>query len=279
LTSSSISPKLAWHTDFSDVQFEINMQSQDYADMYALEDTLWWFVGMRSISASLLDPVLGQLTNGRVLEAGCGTGANIGWLKAGVKDPRVFAIDLSGTALRCCSERKMDRLAQASVTDLPFADSSFDLLTSFDVLVQLPDKPGIDRAVGEMARVLKPGGWAFVRLAAYEWMMSDHDRALGTRHRLSLNELREKLEAHGFQVLRATYANCLLLPVAMFRRKILKPLGISRGSDVKPLPAALAWINSFLAAPLKLEAAWLKSSNRTLPFGLSAVCVARKRQD
>ena len=122
------------------------MQSQDYTDLYALEDTLWWFVGMRSISASLLDPVLGKLTRGRVLEAGCGTGANIGWLSARAKDVQVVAIDLSDTALRFCSERNVDRLAQASVTDLPFAGSSFDLLTSFDVLVQLPDRQAFDRA-------------------------------------------------------------------------------------------------------------------------------------
>ena len=57
----------------------------------------------------------------------------------------------------------------------------------------------------------------------------------------------------------------------------MKPLGIGEtGSDVKPLPAALGWLNSWFTKALLLESRWLKKPERGLPFGLSAVCVAEK---
>ena len=151
----------------------------------------------------------------------------------------------------------------ASATDLPFADESFDLVTSFDVLVQIPDGGADERAMREMFRVLKPGGIAFARGAAYEWMKSGHDRALGTQRRYDLDELREKLKRAGFEVLRGTYANSLLLPVAVIRRLLFKPLGLAdEGSDVKPLPQNLQWLNR---------------SIQTLCFGRRKGCASLKR--
>ena len=59
-----------------------------------------------------------------------------------------------------------------------------------------------------------PGGIAFVRTAAYAWMRSGHDEAIGSQRRYSLGALERLLAGAGFNVLRATYANGLLLPVA-----------------------------------------------------------------
>ena len=119
---------------------------------------------------------------------------------------------------------------------------------------------------------------AQVRAAAYNWMRSGHDRALNSQRRYTLSELAEKLERGGFSVLRKTYANTLPFPLAIVRRLILKPAGLSgKGSDVKPLPPALDWLNRSLMRALLAEARFLKRKNAALPFGLSAICVARKK--
>ena len=199
------------------------------------------------------------------------------WLRRYAGNGRVVGVDLSPTALTFCGKRGHTLLAQASVTKLPFPDSMFDLLTSFDVLVQLPGENADELAVREMLRVLKPGGVAFVRVAAYEWMKSDHDLALGTQHRYTIDELVGKMKRAGFEVVRATYANSLLIPLAFFRRQVLKRIGLaSSGSDVKPLPATLRWLNHPLTAALRTEAGWLKRPQAKLCFGLSAICVAQK---
>ena len=81
----------------------------------------------------------------------------------------------------------------------------------------------------------------------------------------------------GFRARRATYANTLLFPVAAFRRLVLKRVGLAdSGSDVKPLPPSLAWLNRALTEALYAEARLLKRPHAKLPAGLSTVCVAEK---
>ncbi|HVF56862.1 MAG TPA: class I SAM-dependent methyltransferase [Pyrinomonadaceae bacterium] len=253
------------------------MQTEDYAHLYELENDFWWFEGMREITATLLDPLFRPARDNSILDAGCGTGGMLSWLGRYGERERVFGIDVSQTALDFCRERGHGNLVRASATHLPFADSLFDLVTSFDVLVQIPGEESDVVALGEMWRVLRPGGVAFVRVAAYEWMRSGHDEALGTQRRYTLNELKAKMEGAGFKIFRATYANTFLLPVAALRRLVLPRIGVAEaGSDVKPLSPALRPINSVLAGVLRGEARLLKSPQGKLPFGLSAICVAGK---
>ena len=255
------------------------MRSEDYEYLYALEEDFWWFVGMRKITATLLDPLCPRMQDRFILDVGCGTGGMLTWLQRYAGNREVVGIDFISDPLRFCRERKHEFLAQASATDLPFSDSTFDLVTSFDVLVQLPGEKTDEQAIREMYRVLKPGGIAFVRVAAYEWMRSGHDNALGTARRYRIGELSSKLDRVGFQILRATYANSLLLPAAALRRLVLKPLKIvDRGSDVKPLSPKFQWLNKHLTDALRLEARLLKNPRMNLPAGLSVICVAKKSQ-
>lgn len=252
------------------------MRTEDYQDLFELEEEFWWFVGMRQITATLLEPVLRENGSQTVLDAGCGTGANVAWLRRHTSE-EVVGLDLAGEAL-ILGRNRIQRLAvQGSVTELPFADSTFDVVTSFDVIVQLPDEGADKHAVNEMHRVLRPGGVAFVRVAAYQWMRSGHDLALGTHRRYRLSELRVLLEGAGFRVLRATYANTVLLPIAVLHRLVFKPMGlVQTGSDVTPLPPGVRWVNPIFKALLRCEAAWLKFARVPLPAGLSAICVVQK---
>lgn len=252
------------------------MQSEDYEYLYALEESFWWFAGMREITANLLDPFL--LENDRtILDAGCGTGGNLEWLVRYSGKGRIIGIDPVPLAIDFCRQRNHQMLSQASATDLPFADEAFDLVTSFDVLVQIPGEGTDDQSISEMWRVLKPGGIAFVRGPAYRWMRSGHDEALDTQRRYTLGELRAKLERVGFKVLRSTYANSLLFPAVAVRRLVFKPLGLAdSGSDVKPLPPRLEWLNRLLTKFLLWEAKFLRNPNARLPAGLSVICIVQK---
>ena len=62
------------------------MNPAEYEAMYRLEDRLWWYTGMRRITAAALG---GRLTGGagrlRILDAGCGTGGNLAWLAGRVR--------------------------------------------------------------------------------------------------------------------------------------------------------------------------------------------------
>ena len=253
------------------------MQSEDFSSLAQLEASFWWFVGMRDISAVLLDPTLAPTQPRDILDIGCGTGGNLAWLRRFQCDGQVVGLDYVAVALQFCRQAGETALVQASATALPFAAQSFDFVTSFDVLVQLPGADADEMALREMYRVLKPGGVAFVRAAAYQWMRSQHDEALHSQRRYTTRELEAKLQTAGFVVRRSTYANCLLLPVAALHRLLLKPLGLAAsGSDVQPLPPHWQWLNGIFTRLLRAEAKWLQAPHRRLPFGLSAICIAEK---
>jgi ubiquinone/menaquinone biosynthesis C-methylase UbiE len=249
------------------------MQPQDYAYLYELEQTFWWFVGMREITRSLLDPIISGRA-GLVLDAGCGTGGMMAQLTRYAAEQRIVGIDSSETALRFCVQRQQQMLARASVSELPFPDSTFDLITSFDVLQHVPEQKDAT-AIAEFYRILRPGGIAFIRVAAYQWMRGGHDDAIAVQRRYHLDELTAHLRNAGFVIRRATYANTLLFPVAIMKRLIFAPAGRARAeSEVKPWSKGWRWMNGLLTIPLKIEARTLKQID--FPFGLSAVCIGQK---
>ena len=88
-----------------------------------------------------------------VLEAGCGTGLILHRTAEFARS--AVGIDLSSGMLKRARERGLD-VVQGSITELPFADESFDLVYSFKVLAHIED---IKTAMSEMFRVLRPGGY------------------------------------------------------------------------------------------------------------------------
>lgn len=243
------------------------MDTQEYEVLYNVEDTHWWYVGMRRLSTTLLERFYPGRTDLRILDAGCGTGGAMVYL---ARFGEVTGIDLSPYALAFSRQRNQSQLGQATVTRLPFADGLFDLITSFDVLYH--------RAVGdyrhalaEFWRTLSLGGRIFLRLPAYNWLRRHHDQAVHTVHRFTASELRAALPAMGFTVEKLSYANTLLFPLVLGKRlteAILPPRG---GSDVYPNPP---WQDRLLAPFLFAEARWLRS--RALPFGLTVIAIGRK---
>lgn len=251
------------------------MTEEDYRLLYELEEGYWWFIGMRTITAALLDPYCSGSLD--ILDAGCGTGMMLSWLTRYSQAKPVIGIDVSRHGLRFCRRRGHPLLALASVTGLPFATNRFDLVTCCDALDELPTTDAGDmEALHEFHRILRPRGLLYLRVPAYEWLRSGHDTAFNTYHRYTLREVITKLRRVGFTVERATYANTLPFPLAVVRR-LLKKAGLGgAGSDVTPLPAWLRWLNGVLLFLLLQEARYLSHNGTRLPFGLSAICLARK---
>lgn len=250
------------------------MNPEEYRLLYELEEHHWWFVGMRKITAALLDRFLapGPL---RILDAGCGTGFMLTWLKRYGGNGRIWGVDISADALGFCHRRGERFLTQASLTALPFPAESFDLATTFDVLDELAPEMAA-QALSELARVLKKGGLLLVRVPAFQWLASDHDRAIGTVHRYRAGELADRLVAQGLELERVTYANTLLFLLAVLWRLLHRSAGPRPRSDVKPLPRGLQWLHPLLVACLALEGAWLRTLPWPLPLGLSVLALARK---
>jgi SAM-dependent methyltransferase len=235
--------------------------------MYEAEEAQWWYAGQRAIAGALLDQALPARGGARrLLDAGCGTGFNL--LELG-RLGRATGIDLSADAIAFCRERGV-RAARASVLALPFADGTFDAVTSFDVLYHawVSDDGAAAR---ELARVLRPGGVLLVRVPALRALWGAHDAEVQSRHRYTRGELTALLAGAGLDVVRATYCNSILFPV-LFGRRTLDRVFSREGSDVGFLPAPLEWA---FGKALGAEAALVRAGV-SFPVGASVVAVAKK---
>ena len=117
------------------------------------------------VAFRLLDPARER----RMLDFGFGTGANLVHFAA--RGFEMHGIEISPHALA----RTRERLAAAGLAaqlqllepgaPLPYTAGYFDAVYSWHVLYY-NDRPGFERAVGELERVVKPGGRVLIAIAA-----------------------------------------------------------------------------------------------------------------
>lgn len=247
------------------------MNPAEFPFLAAAEEHFWWFRGMRRILFGLLDPVVAGRGIRRVLEAGCGTGhfaraleARYGW--------HVFPVDLAREGLEHGRRLGVKRMAQTDIARLPFPDGAFDAVFSLDVLVHFPHGEEA-RPLKELARALAPGGLLVLRTSALNILRSRHSQFTGERQRFTLTRLQAAVERHGIRALRSTYANSLLMPVALVKFRLWEPLlGAPPASGLAPLPR---WLDRLLGAPLALESKLLRAGIN-LPVGQSVVLIGEK---
>ena len=243
------------------------MQQHTYSIMYEVEGKHWWFTGRRRIIAGFVAKVCRDIgkPQPRILDVGCGTGANLQML---AQFGAAEGVDVSADALDFCRARGLAKVKQGAAEDLPFADASFDLVTGLDVVEHLDDD-----IVGlrEMRRVLRQDGRAVLFVPAFMFLWGVQDDISNHRRRYTLPELKEKLTGVGLTIERASYANITFFVPILIGRVLMRLTGLRPASENNITIGAL---NGLLGRILGAESWWLRRMN--FPFGVSIMCVARK---
>ncbi|HEV2836966.1 MAG TPA: class I SAM-dependent methyltransferase [Pyrinomonadaceae bacterium] len=243
------------------------MMQHTYPILYEVEQTHWWHTGRRRILAGFVSDLCGRVKDrrARILDVGCGTGANLLMLS---QYGDAEGVDVSEDALAFCRERGLDQVKQGAGEDLPYEDSTFDLVTAFDVVEHMDDDLA---GLKEMFRVLRPGGHVLLFVPAFMFLWGLQDDVSNHRRRYRLSELRRVLEQAGFEIERSTYANIVFFAPILLVRKLMRVTGIKAESENTINVSAL---NGVLGAILGVESKILRYTN--LPFGVSGLCVAKK---
>ncbi|HTU78390.1 MAG TPA: class I SAM-dependent methyltransferase [Solirubrobacteraceae bacterium] len=233
---------------------------------HAAEDRHWWYRGRRTVINGVIAG-LGLPEHARILDAGCGSGRNMVEL---ARYGTVTGIELSQTSVELARERDVGEVIAGSVLELPFADDSFELAASLDVIEHLEDDLG---ALRELRRTVAPGGALLLTVPAYQWLWSGHDVINHHHRRYTRRSLRAVAERAGWRQVRTTYFNSLLLPVAVALRALdrLSSKTTESSLDLWVPPQPLNWL---LERPLATEAALIARGGR-IPAGLSLLAVFR----
>ncbi len=247
------------------------MNPAEFANIAGSERSFWWYRGMRSILFRMLDRHLDRRPIRRALEAGCGTGY-LSYLMQKERHWPLVPMDVSWEGLRYARNMGVERPVQADIRALPFAGGAFDLVLSIDVLPHLP-RGEEHQAAREMVRVLARGGLLVIRAAALDILRSRHSAFAYERQRFTRRRLMGLVTGAGVRVLRCTYVNSLLLPVALAKFRLWEPLlHKPPASGVQPVAG---WLDRLLYAPLAVEAAWV-GAGYGFPAGQSLVLIGEK---
>ena len=177
-------------------------------------------------------------------------------------------VDVSDDALEFCKLKGL-KVHKGLAESLPFADESFDLVTALDVVEHLDDDIS---GLKEMNRVMKSGGKTLIFVPAFMWLWGVQDDISNHRIRYTRQQIIERLNAAGFEIERATYANITFFMPILLGRFIMKITGIKPESENNVNISAL---NGIFGKIFSAEKYWLNKAN--FPFGVSIVVVAKKK--
>jgi SAM-dependent methyltransferase len=242
------------------------MNPEEYAQLFKLGQTHWWFVGTRNI---LLSSVRQRSPGDRpILDVGCGSGL---MMKRLSNAGRVFGTDKDAGALKHCQQIGLSRLSRSNAETLPFQPDTFGLIVAGDLLEHCENDKA---ALSELYRITAPKGTLLISVPAYKGLWSTHDVALHHKRRYSKHELIQKVEAAGYTVNRVSFFNTFLFPPIAAVRVLLQRPGKEPPEQGIRYHENFRLLNGVLLPILRMEQWLLQFIN--FPFGLSILMVASK---
>lgn len=243
------------------------MDQDVYRRMAEIQDRHWWYEARRRIIAACIKN-LKLPDNARILEAGCGPGANLKMLS---RFGDVWAFEPDSFAINHC--RAYSGLAPAQLetgflpAPIPF-DGPFDLVGAFDVIEHVQQ----DReSLAALYQITKPGGYALFTVPAFPFLWSQHDVVNHHHRRYVLPSFERLLREAGFEIKLISYYNIFLFPLVAGVRLMKNALRIKDKPD-EALPGPL--VNKILQFIFAAERHLLGRVN--LPFGVSIIAVCRR---
>ena len=209
------------------------------------------------------------------LEVGCGTGFVLKGIHAAfptiaLSGSEIFSVGLDFAANRVPSAA----FYQMDARRIPFRDE-FDAIGAFDVLEHIDEDEAV---IAEAHRALLPRGVFLATVPQHMSLWSQQDVAAYHVRRYAASELRRKITAAGFEIVRMVSFVSLLLPMmfaSRLRMRDEKPASEFDALDALRLPRP---INAALETVMTVERTLIRRGI-AFPAGGSLLVVARKREE
>jgi SAM-dependent methyltransferase len=221
---------------------------------------------------------LGRLSaRATIADIGCSTGFLLEDLHAAHPQANLIGIDLITTGLRKAHRQVPTALLlHADACALPIADASIDAVVSANLLEHVPDDR---RVLGEIGRVLVPGGRAAIAVPAGPSSYDYYDRFLGHERRYASGELAAKCVQAGLELLDDLPVAALLYPAFwLVKQRNRRRYGHLQAKALETRVAHdIARTHDSRVGRLswRLEAV-LAHAGLHLPFGIRSIVLARR---
>ncbi len=239
-----------------------------FAELAQLEASSFWFQSRNRLLIWALGRYFPLAES--FLEVGCGTGFVLEGIEAAFPRLAVFGAETYTDGLVYAANRlKRGGLFHRDVRELAFKEM-FDVVGAFDVLEHLKeDAEALERIYG----VVRPEGGIMVTVPQHPWLWSRQDEFACHVRRYRAGELKARLAAAGFEMVRLTSFVSLLLPLMLLSR-LQKAAPTSNADPMTELKIS-PFINRFFKAILNIERRAI-SAGLSFPAGGSLLAVAKK---
>jgi SAM-dependent methyltransferase len=149
------------------------MQHEYYKEYYDLERKHWWFIAREKILSNYLSKLTEEkhfnTKELKILNIGCGPGRTSEMLN---KFGQVISVEYDKFCCEFTAKKTGLEIINASITELPFENNTFDIVCGFDVIEHVEDD---SLGVSEMKRVAKKEGVIMITVPAFMSLWSRHD--------------------------------------------------------------------------------------------------------
>jgi SAM-dependent methyltransferase len=244
-------------------------KSDYFSELARLEDANFWFRSRNKLLMWAIEKYCPNFQS--LLEIGCGTGYVLTGVskrfpRATLYGSEIFIAGLGFAATRLPSAKFM----QMDARNLPFVNE-FDVIGAFDVLEHIKED---EKVLSQMYAALKPEGLMLLTVPQHAWLWSSVDEYAYHERRYADSDLRRKIEAAGFRVIRSTSFVTTLLPAMMISRFLQQKVSNQKFDAAAELKIS-PWLNYLFEKMLGAEVAMIRCGVN-LPFGGSRLIVARK---
>jgi SAM-dependent methyltransferase len=233
-----------------------------------IEDANFWFRARNNLILWAVKRYCGDFKS--YMEIGCGTGYVLSGIAHKFPNSVLHASEVFIAGLDFAKKRvPSTELMQMDARRIPYADA-FDVIGAFDVVEHIKED---ELVLAQVHKALKPGGHVLLTVPQHKWLWSPSDDYARHERRYSTQELRKKLEAAGFKLVRSTsFVSFLLPPMLLSRLRSKKPQAEFDPTDEFRLPA---WLNNLFYQIMSIEISLIQLG-LNFPLGGSRLIVAQK---
>jgi len=239
------------------------MEDVNYDHIFQIEQDNWWYKSKRDLWDRILKKTNKRFSS--ALDIGCGVGSNLKILEK--YSQNVQGIDYSEKAIDYCRKKKYQHVSIGDVHHLNI-NNKYDLILCSDILEHVDD----NKAMQEISKVLKSGGWLIFSVPAHKYLWNDNDDLSQHQRRYEKKEL-IKLLSKEFKIIKLSYWNfSLFFPTYLIYQLQKLKKNRTKTNNLNLIPK---WMNTILYFILKIENRLFQKIN--LPQGISLVGIAIKK--
>lgn len=234
----------------------------------------WWFVARRKIVRDVLATICPPAPDKRLLDFGCGTGANAAWF---AECYSTIGVDVSRHAIALARARFPTvefRCGELSALR-PQWPPNIQLVTLLDVLEHVQDDLHL---FAQLLDLLEPGTRLLLTVPANVELWSPHDVALGHYRRYAQQRLRQVWEGQPVRCDLLTHFNSRLYPPIRLVRWLTRSKGKGVGQagtdlTLPPHPVNLFLTRLFHGEAKRIVRALTNGQDSAYPRGVSLMAV------